>query len=60
MIVVTGIIGFTASDPNIGSICQTSALGALSAVLLILFVLPGMLAMFDKLIVKKRKTTEHE
>ena len=31
-------------------------MGALSAILLILFVLPGMLATFDRFVVKRRRS----
>lgn len=55
MVVVTGVIGFSPVDPTIAQICQTISIGSLSAILLILFVLPGLLAAFDKLIVRKKK-----
>lgn len=55
IVVVTGIIGFSPVDPTIAQICQTISIGSLSAILLILFVLPGLLAAFDKLIVRKKK-----
>ena len=60
MIGVTGVIGFTSPDPTIGPICQTISVGCLSAVLLILFVLPGMLAASDRLIVKRKKPAEED
>lgn len=57
LILVTGIIGYTVSEPTIGQICRTISTGALSATLLILFVLPGMLAGLDRFLIasKKRK-----
>lgn len=55
LILVTGIIGYCVSDPTIGQICRTISTGALSATLLILFVLPGLLSTFDRLIIKKEK-----
>lgn len=55
IVVVTGVIGFSPVDPTIAQICQTISIGSLSAILLILFVLPGLLAAFDKLIVRKKK-----
>lgn len=54
MILVTGIIGYCFSDPTIGQICRTISIGALSATLLILFVLPGLLAALDRLLTKRR------
>lgn len=55
MIGVTGAIGFTTQIPTIGPICRTISVGSLSAVLLILFVLPGMLTAADRLIIKRDK-----
>jgi predicted RND superfamily exporter protein len=53
MMFVLGIIGALPCDPSIRTIVQTLSIGTLSATLLILFVLPGLLATFDRLIVKK-------
>lgn len=58
MVVVTGIIGLSPVDPTIAQICQTISVGSLSAILLILFILPGLLAAFDKLIVRKKKSKQ--
>lgn len=55
MILVTGVLGFAPIDQTIAQICQTVSIGALSATLLILFVLPGLLAAFDKFVVKEHK-----
>lgn len=48
LVLVTGILGYTYSDPTVAEICRTIATGALSAMLLILFLLPGLLAAFDR------------
>lgn len=53
VILVTAILGFAMTDA-IGGILKTLSIGALSAILLILFVLPSMLSIFDKYIVKKK------
>lgn len=53
VILVTGLLGVTVSAPAIGPICATISLGALSAVLLILFVLPAIIAALDKYVMKK-------
>lgn len=55
MIVVTGVIGFSPVDPTIAQICQTLSIGTLSATLLILFVLPGVISALDKLTNKQKK-----
>ena len=54
IIVVTGVLGFFSPEPIIGQICKVISLGTLSAVVLILFVLPSLLATFDKFVVKKK------
>ncbi|MDO4285353.1 MAG: MMPL family transporter [Eubacteriales bacterium] len=48
MILVTWVLGYAFSDPSIGQICHTIALGATCSVVLILFILPGLLAAFDR------------
>ena len=55
MIVVTGAVGLSPVDPTIAQICQTVSIGALSATLLILFVLPGLIAALDRFINKQKK-----
>ena len=54
IIIVTAIIAVSPADATIGQICQTLSIGALMACLLILLILPGLLAAFDKLIVRKK------
>jgi len=58
--VITGIFGYTYPDPTIAEICRTIAVGALSAILLILLVLPGSLAALDRLIVRKKRAPRAE
>ena len=48
MIIITGVLGFVFEDPAISEICHIIAIGVTIAVLLILFVLPSILVMFDK------------
>ncbi len=52
MTVVTGVISVAYGEPTIAQICRTICLGVLSAMLLIIFVLPGLLATFDKFVIK--------
>ena len=56
LVVVTGILGYTYSDPTVAEICRTISTGALSAILVILFLLPGLLSALDRLIVHGKKT----
>lgn len=54
MIVVTFVCGLLMNGA-VASILMTICIGAFSALLLVVFVLPSLLAVFDKLIVKKKK-----
>ncbi|MBQ8287165.1 MAG: MMPL family transporter [Clostridia bacterium] len=60
IVFVTAIIGYTYSDPTVSQICRTLAIGVLAAVLLILFVLPGMLTAFDRLLVSKKNAAKSD
>ncbi len=55
LILVPAAMTFLVSDPSIADIVRSIAVGALVTVLLILFVLPGLLAACDSLIVFRRK-----
>ena len=50
MIVAAGILGYVFANPAIGEICLTISRGAISATLLIVFVLPGVLAALDRFV----------
>ncbi len=54
MVVVTAILGYAFEDPTVGQICHTISKGAATAIILIIFILPGILAVFDKLVVKRK------
>ena len=47
------IMSMLLTDPTISTILHSISVGALSAILLIIFVLPGLLAAFDRIVVKK-------
>ena len=47
------IMSMLLTDPTISLILRSISIGALSAILLIIFVLPGLLAAFDKIVVNK-------
>ena len=55
IVLITGIFGYTYPDPTVAEICRTIAMGALSAILAILFMLPGMLAALDRLIARGKR-----
>ena len=44
------IMSILLTDPTISPILRSISVGALSSILLIIFVLPGLLAAFDKLV----------
>ena len=53
MIAGAGILGFVFANPAIGEVCLTISRGAISATLLIIFVLPGILAAFDRIVSRR-------
>ena len=55
MIVAAGILGYVFANPAIGEICLTISRGAISATLLIIFVLPGVLAALDRFIISRKR-----
>ena len=60
MVIVTGAIGFSPVDPTIAQICRIISIGALSAILLILFVLPGLIATCDRFVTKDKKSKKKQ
>jgi predicted RND superfamily exporter protein len=59
IVLVTLICGRFLSGA-VASILTTLGIGALCAILLILFVLPSLLVIFDKYIVKQEKKDKHD
>lgn len=55
MVLITAVIGPLFGNPTIEQIVRTLAIGCTSAILLILFILPGILALCDKLVYRKPK-----
>ena len=53
LFVVTGILGRFCKTPSIAQVCTTISLGTASTVLLILLILPGLLAFFDRFIIRR-------
>ncbi len=48
MVLITALVGPLFGNPTIEAIVQTLAVGCLSAIILILIILPGLLALFDR------------
>ena len=55
IILITGAIGLSPASATISEICMTISIGALSVLMLILFVLPSLIVIFDRFIVKKNR-----
>ena len=55
IVLVVGIVGRMFEEPTISQICSTISLGAVCAILLIIFILPGMEAALDRLILGRQK-----
>ncbi len=58
LVVVTGIMGKFFPDPSMGEICTIISNGALMSIILIIFILPGILAVCDKLVTPKTRYVE--
>ena len=54
LILVPMVMSFVMADPMIASILKSLSIGALAAVIIILFLLPAMLAVMDPIISSKR------
>ncbi len=55
LVAVTFIVGLIMTDPTISQVCMTVAKGSFTAAVLVIFLLPGCLAAFDKVICRKNK-----
>ena len=55
LVIVTAIVGNGFKEPTVAAIVKTLSIGSFVAIVLILFILPGVLACCDRLIIKKEK-----
>ena len=55
MVLITAVIGPLFGNPTVEQIVRTLSVGCASAMFLILFILPGILALCDKIVVGKGK-----
>ncbi|HHX54434.1 MAG TPA: MMPL family transporter [Clostridiales bacterium] len=60
LILVTAILGIFVSDQTTSQVCSTISIGALASVLLILFVLPGSVALLDRFTAGKKRLVEEK
>ncbi len=60
LILVTAILGIFVSDQTTSQVCSTISIGALASVLLILFVLPGCVALLDRFTAGKNRLKENK
>ena len=58
MVLITAVIGPLFGNPAIEQIVRTLSVGCASAMFLILFILPGILSLCDKIVVRKWKKQE--
>ena len=58
MVTVTAILGQCFGDPTVEQICKTISIGAASAIMLIVFILPGILACLDRFTAGKIRVKE--
>ncbi len=54
MILVTWILGYAFADPSVGQICHLIAMGVTCAIVLIIFILPGLISIFDRWVCGKK------
>lgn len=54
LVIVTALVGGMFGDATVEAIIKTISIGSFCAILLILFVLPGVLAACDRLVIKRR------
>lgn len=59
LVTVTALVGGLFGDETVEAIVRTISVGSFSALLLILFVLPGILAACDKFVIKKKNRAEN-
>ena len=55
MVIVCALVAPTFGEPTVSQICSTISIGAFCAIMLIVFILPGLLGTLDKLVCKKDK-----
>lgn len=55
MVLVCSLVAPTFGEPTVNQICRTISIGAFCAIMLIVFILPGLLGTLDKLVCKKDK-----
>ena len=59
LVAVTAVVGQMFEDATIAAIVRTISIGSFCAIMLILFVLPGILATCDKLVTRKKYRERH-
>ena len=58
MVIVCALVAPTFGEPTVEQICSTISIGAFCAIILIVFVLPGLLSTLDRFVCKKNKRFE--
>ena len=58
LIAAVGVLSFAFSEPATRQICRILSLGCLIATVLVIFILPGILALCDRFVTKPKKDTK--
>ncbi len=53
--IITAVLGYAFPNPTVGQICHTISQGAASAIILIIFILPGILAALDRFVCGQKR-----
>ncbi len=54
LIAAVGLLSFAFGDPSVREICRILSVGSLIATVLVIFILPGVLACLDRIVIRKR------
>ena len=60
LIAAVGVLSFAFSEPATRQICRILSLGCLIATVLVIFILPGILALCDRFVANPKKDTKKE
>ena len=55
LVIVTGVVGGMFEEETVQAIVKTLSVGSFCAIVLIMFILPCILSVFDKLVTRKKE-----
>ena len=59
LVIVTAVLGFAFEDPSAGQIVHTISKGSACALVLVLFILPGVLAALDRFVCPRKRSGDN-